>query len=89
MATNALEDTRKALTSYEGAHLRYVCGERLTYADIIMAESIFFDMERHGKFGYLYKDDEFADRFPDIIAWARAVRETHYPELVPARRARQ
>lgn len=84
VARDALEQMRKALAQCDGKHLRYLCGERFTYADIIMAESLFFDPERHGKFRYLGQDDEFADCFPDLIAWARAVRETHYPESMSA-----
>lgn len=77
---SALDKVRDALVRHEGRHLRYLCGGRLTYADIIVAESLFFDERRHGNWGYLYRNEDLAERFPDLIAWGRAVRETHYKD---------
>lgn len=80
-ARESLEAIRDALKSYTGKRLRHVCGEQLSYADIILAESIYFDTERHGRKGYIYQDDEFSNAFPDLIAWARAIRQTYYGDL--------
>lgn len=72
-----LLDIRSALVAYSGSDLRYLVGDRLTYADIIVAQCISFDVERYRKFMHLYSDAQLANEFPDVIAWARAVRETH------------
>lgn len=85
-ARQGLEETRRALELSKATHLRYLCGDTLTYADIVMAESLFFDVDRHIRFADLYRDDEFAESFPDLIAWAAVVRRTHYPELTHGRR---
>lgn len=80
-AKESLEAIRNALKYYPGEKLRHVCGERLSYADIILAESIYFDTDRHGSKGYVYQDDEFFNAFPDLIVWARAIRQTYYGDL--------
>lgn len=80
VARSALQDVRVALARHKGKNLRYICAETLTYADVVMAESLFFDPQKRGVSAYLYKDDEFAQDFPDLVAWGRAVRETHFPK---------
>lgn len=87
VARKGLEAVRAALASCSTRHLRYLCGDSLTYADIVVAESIYFDPERYGKFGYVYSDEQFFDEFTDVVAWARAVRSTHYASLVASRKA--
>lgn len=82
----ALLDVRAALAAHEGADLRYLVAGRLSFADVVVAESIFFDMERHARFGRLYADSGFADEFADVVAWARAIRQTHYESVLPKKR---
>lgn len=78
VAKAVLNDVRAALAQHKGKHLRYICAGTLTYADVVVAESLGFDPQRDGEIAYLCKDDEFAESFPDLVAWARAIRETHY-----------
>lgn len=80
-ARRALEAVRDGLVRFEGTKLRYLCGTGFTFADIAVTEAIFFDGERHGRFAYLYRDQEFCEAFPDVVAWGRAVRDTHYAEV--------
>lgn len=77
-ARAALSAVRAALTKHAGADLKYLVGGRLTYADIIVAQAISFDTERYPMaVKKVYEEKRFAHDFPDVVAWARAVRETH------------
>lgn len=87
VARTVLHDVRAALAQHKGKHLRYICAETLTYADVVVAESLAFDPQREGQLERLCKDDEFAESFPDLLAWARAIRETHYPSIEGSEKA--
>lgn len=78
----ALLEIRAALLAHSGSDLRYLIAGRLTYADLIVAQTIGFDTERFPKYAHLYADAVLADEFADIIAWARAVRETHFTGVI-------
>ncbi|CAN8068396.1 unnamed protein product [Agarophyton chilense] len=80
-ARKALNAVRAALSCYSGTQLRYLCGQNVTFADVVVAESIYFDGERHDRLAQLFGDDEFSEAFPDVVAWGRAVRHTHYDAL--------
>lgn len=82
---DALLQVRAALAAFPGRNLRYLCAERLTYADIAVAEAVFFDPERHPRHASVYSDSKLLDEFPDVVAWARAVRSTHFADINPRR----
>lgn len=73
----ALMAVRSALMAHAGEDLRYLVAGRLTYADIVITEMISFDTERYPKYTCLYADASLADEFADVIAWTRALRDTH------------
>lgn len=78
-ALRSLHALRSALSSSPATGLKYVAGERLTYADIVMVSSLYFDPKRQGTSDIFYEDKDFQDEFPDLIAWGEAVRLTHFP----------
>lgn len=81
-ATSALLAVRTGLSCYSGRQLRYLCGQHVTFADILVAECIYFDSERFGECAALFSDEQFLEAFPDVVAWARAIRSTHYGCIV-------
>ncbi|PXF47209.1 hypothetical protein BWQ96_02984 [Gracilariopsis chorda] len=81
-ATSALRAVRRALSCYSGRHLRYLCGQHVTFADIVVAECIYFDSERFGECAHVFRDEQLVEAFPDVVAWARAIRTTHYGCIV-------
>lgn len=85
-ARAALSAVRAALAKHAGADLKYLVGGRLTYADIIVAQAISFDMERYPTaVKKVYEEKRLAHDFPDVVAWARAVRETHCTMAEPTK----
>lgn len=59
----------------------YICSDRLTYADICMATSMFFAIARRkGCAAHkLYNDTELTSEFLDLIQWRRSLFEKHFP----------
>ena len=78
-AIDALNAIRNALSTCQNSNLRYICGNSLTYADIVVSQSIFFgDLNAQSRYAHLYADAQLQEQFPDIIAWASAVTKTHF-----------
>lgn len=73
----SLTAVRNALMAHTGTDLRHLVAGRFTYADIIVAQLITFDPELYNRFAHIFGDVSLADEFADVVAWARAIRETH------------
>lgn len=86
-ARRALREVRAALRRHDGAHLRYLVGGRLTYADLVVAQCVRLEVEAEADDSGgawlcdVFEDARLADEFADVVAWARAVRQTHCEPL--------
>lgn len=79
------DDARLALESFRGALAKtdsdYTCGDSFSYADICMASCMYFAVERRpgSPKALLYSDDEFTERFSDLILWRQRMFASHCP----------
>jgi glutathione S-transferase len=79
------DDVRTALlllrTSLGKTGGAYICGPDFTYADICMASSMYFAVERRkGVAGdKVYGDNQLLAEFEDLVQWRRRIFDKHYP----------